>query len=61
MISGIVNDISKNGKIQYVTNIKMENNFTNSYLKNVFFKWQTIDEKYIKKYVAYLKSIGYIR
>ena len=60
MLSGIINDFSKNKKLEYVTNIKMENKFTNKYLRRILFQWPKINEKYIRKYVAYLKSIGYI-
>lgn len=60
MLSGIINDFSKNKKLEFVTNIKMENNFTNKYLKRILFQWPKVNEKYIRKYVAYLKSIGYI-
>ena len=49
-----------NKKLEYVTNIKMENKFTNKYLRRILFQWPKINEKYIRKYVAYLKSIGHI-
>lgn len=60
MLSGIINDFSKNSEIKYVNNIKMQNSFTNKYLSKTMFKWPKINEKYIKKYVTYLKTIGYI-
>ena len=60
VLSGIINDFSKNKKLEYVTNIKMENKFTNKYLRRILFQWPKINEKYIRKYVAYLKSIKYI-
>jgi len=59
-VSGIITDFSRSKKIEYVTNIKMENSFTNKYLKKIIFQWPKINEKYISKYVAYLKSIKYI-
>lgn len=59
-ISGIINDFSKNKKIEYVTNIKLENKFTNRYLRKILFQWPKINQKYIGKYIAYLKSIKYI-
>lgn len=60
-LSGIVNDFSKNKEIKYVSNIKMDNLFTNKYLGRILFRWPKINEKYISKYVVYLKSIGYIK
>ena len=60
IISGIINDFGKDRKIKYVSNITMNNSFTNKYLSRVIFKWPKISDRYITKYVAYLKSIGYI-
>lgn len=60
LVTGIINDFSKNKKIEYVTNIKMDNTFTNKYLKRLLFRWPKINEKYILKYISYLKSIKYI-
>lgn len=61
MISGIVNDFSKNKEIKYASNIKLDNIFTNKYLGRIIFRWPKINEKYISKYIVYLKSIGYIK
>ena len=61
IISGIINDFDKDQKLQYYTNIKFKNNFTNKFLRNAFFRWPKINEKYINKYIIYLKSIGYIK
>ena len=60
-LSGIINDFDKNKKLKYTTNIKIKNDFTNKILKNLSFKWPKINEKYIKRYVRYLKSIGYLK
>lgn len=60
IISGIINDFSKNQKLEYFTNFNMHNDITNKYLKQMFFKWPKITDKYIQKYVKYLKSINYI-
>ena len=60
-ISGIINDFDKDKKLSYYSNIKLQNDFTNKFLKGLFFKWPKIGEKYITKYIIYLKSIGYIK
>ena len=59
-LSGIINDFDNNKKLSYKTNIKISNNITNKLLKKLSFKWSKIDSKYIKKYIVYLKSIGYL-
>ena len=61
ILSGIINDFDENKNLVYNTNIKLQNNFTNKILKNLLFKWPKINEKYMKKYIIYLKSIGYIK
>lgn len=61
IISGIINDFGKDKKLQYYTHIQIKNDFTNKFLKNILFKWPKIGQKYINKYIIYLKSIGYIK
>ena len=61
ILSGIINDFDENKNLVYNTNIKLQNNFTNKLLKNLSFKWPKINERYMKKYIIYLKSIGYIK
>lgn len=61
ILSGIINDFDENKNLVYNTNIKLQNNVTNKILKNLSFKWPKINERYMKKYIIYLKSIGYIK
>lgn len=61
VLSGIINDFDENKDLSYNTNIKLQNNFTNKLLKTLSFKWPKINEKYLRKYIIYLKSIGYIK
>lgn len=61
ILSGIINDFDENKNLSYNTNIKLQNNFTNKLLKTLSFKWSKINEKYLRKYIIYLKSIGYIK
>ncbi len=61
VLSGIINDFDENKKLVYNTNIKIKNDFTNNYLKKIYFRWPKIGEKYLNKYVIYLKSIGFIK
>lgn len=59
-LSGIINDFGKNKRLSYTSKIKISNNITNKFLKKLSFKWPRIDQKYIKKYISYLRSIGYL-
>lgn len=60
LISGIINDFDKNKHLNYTTDTKIDTSFTAKYLKRLSFKWPKINEKYLRKYIVYLKSIGYI-
>lgn len=60
IISGIINDFNIDNLISYKNDIKMLSPLTDAILKKLSFKWPTIDKNYIQKYIAYLKSIGYI-
>ena len=61
ILSGIINDFDGNKDLIYKSIIKLQYNSTNKILKNLSFKWPKVNEKYMKKYVIYLKSIGYIK
>ena len=59
-LSGIINDFDSNKKLIYESNIELNNEFTNAFLKNIGFKWPKIDKEYIFKYFDYLKNINYL-
>ena len=61
ILSGIINDFDENKNLSYNTNIKLQNIFTNKVLRLLYFRWPKINEKYLRKYIIYLKSIGYIK
>ena len=58
-ISGIINDLTKEKKLVYKSDVKIESNFTKDFLSKIGFEWPYIDIDYISKYFNYLKSIGY--
>lgn len=60
MLSGIINDFDSNKKLIYESNIELNNEFTNEFLKKIGFVWPEINEDYIFKYFDYLKNINYI-
>ncbi len=59
-LSGIINDFDDNKKLSYTSQIKISNDITNQFLKKLYFRWPKIDNKYIKRYIAYLKSIHFL-
>lgn len=56
-----INDMDENEQLNYDSNIRIENDFTVSYLKTLGFEWADIGMEYLRKYVAYFKKIGYLR
>ena len=55
-----INDMDNDDKLNYDSNIRIENDFTVAYLKKLGFEWSDIDFEYIKKYVEYFRNIGYL-
>jgi len=56
----LVNDMDENGKLIYDSNIKIHNEFTVEYLRNLGFEWSEINFEYMKRYVEYFRDIGYL-
>lgn len=56
-----INDMDEDEKLNYDSNIRIENGFTVHYLKMLGFEWSDIDIAYLRKYVEYFEKIGYIR
>ncbi|MBO5337624.1 MAG: amino acid adenylation domain-containing protein [Lachnospiraceae bacterium] len=54
------NDMDENGRLVYDSNIRIENDFTVWFLAKVGFAWNETDEKYIKGYIEYFRSLGYL-
>lgn len=59
-LKGIVNDLDDNNDLAYTSNIKITSDITVNYLKKIGFKWPYINENYVKKYLNYLKNIGFL-
>ncbi len=60
IVSGIIHDLDKDKLLIYTSNIRLNCEFTENYLKNIGFHWKKIDKNYIIKYMNYLKKIGFI-
>ena len=52
--------MDENDKLNYDSNIRIENDFTVEYLRKLGFEWNDIDFEYIKKYVEYFRNIGFL-
>ena len=61
ILSGIIHDISKNKRLIYTSNVKIDCEFTEKYLEKIGFFWKDIDKEYILKYMNYFKKIGFIQ
>ena len=55
-----INDMDENDQLNYDSNIRIENDFTVEYLRNLGFEWADIDIEYLRKYVEYFRKIGYL-
>ena len=55
-----INDMDEDDKLNYDSNIRIENDFTVEYLRKLGFEWSDIDFEYIKKYIEYFREIGYL-
>lgn len=55
------NDMDEQGKLIYDSNIHIVNDFTMWFLKQVGFEWNETDMPYIRGYIEYFRSIGYLK
>lgn len=49
--------MDENARLYYDSNIRIENDFTVQYLKQLGFEWSDIGIDYMRKYVEYFKKI----
>ena len=55
-----IGDLDVNDRLNYDSNIRIENAFTEEYLRRLGFKWSEIGIEYLRKYVTYFRKIGYL-
>ena len=60
IFEAFIDDMDENDKLNYDSNIRIENDFTVEYLRKLGFEWNNIDFEYIKKYVEYFRKIGFL-
>ncbi len=54
------NDMDEQERLMYDSNIRIKNEFTLWFLKKAGFAWNETDLDYIKGYIDYFRSIGYL-
>lgn len=54
------NDMDEDGKLVYDSNIRIENEFTLWFMKQLGFEWNEIDVTYLKGYLEYFRDLGYL-
>lgn len=60
-IENLINELDENYRLNYDSNIHINNDFTVEYLKSLGFEWSDIDFEYIRMYIEYFRKIGYLK
>ena len=60
ILSGIINDLNINNKVEVYSEIDITSEFSRVFLNTLNFNWLKIDNVYIEKYINYLKYINFI-
>jgi amino acid adenylation domain-containing protein/thioester reductase-like protein len=60
ILSGILRDFDVDRKLVYESKIKLKSEFSIDYLSKIGFVWPKIDDLYIKRFLNYFYSTGYI-
>lgn len=55
-----INDLDTNDRLIYDSNIRIENEFTVEYLRQLGFEWNDMGFGYLEKYIKYFQRIGYL-
>lgn len=58
-ITGIITDLNKEKILDYTSNVIINADISNSFLKTLGFSWPVLDEIYFKKYFDYFNNINY--
>lgn len=58
-LNGIVNDLNKDKKLVYQSDVNIKSDFTKEFLSKIGFEWPAIDQRYLRNYFKYLADIGY--
>ena len=60
IFQALQNDMDEQGRLVYDSNIRIMNEFTVWFLKQVGFRWNETDFEYIRGYVEYFRKLGYL-
>ncbi|MBR3596878.1 MAG: amino acid adenylation domain-containing protein [Clostridia bacterium] len=60
IFEAFIGDMDENDRLNYDSNIRIENDFTVEYLRKLGFEWHDIGFEYIKKYIDYFRKIGFL-
>lgn len=60
MLLGIIQDWIRDKEFKYYYSVTFNSDFTDKYLESIGFIWPNVDEEYFRKYINYLRNIGYI-
>ncbi len=60
IFEALQNDMDEQGRLVYDSNIRIKNEFTLWFLEKAGFAWNETDLDYIKGYIGYFRSIGYL-
>ena len=56
LLKNIINDLDNDLHFNYKTDIIIKSGFTNKYLRKLFFKWPSISNKYLAKFIDLIKK-----
>lgn len=59
IFEALSNDLDQDDKLQYESNVHIENAFTVQYLRSIGFEWPEIDCPYVEGYLRYFTQLGY--
>lgn len=55
-----IQDMDSHDRVRYGSDVRVSNDFTVKYLKQIGFEWEKTDLQYLRKYVDYFRKIGYL-
>lgn len=61
ILSGIVYDLDENKQLIYTSNVRLDCEFTYTFLKKIGFTWKELDKQYIIRYMNYFDKIKFIK
>lgn len=60
IFEALQNDMDKDGRLVYDSNIRINNDFTLWFLEQTGFWWEEIDREYLRGYIEYFRGLGYL-